>query len=159
MLSAAVIGETFAAAPVSGTWKHSLPQFRRFVALLRVLGDSCATDGLLHALIFAPQSALRMRWFLLISRVLPNIGTGRSLPSFVGHIKSESVHIKRPSPFSVRIDGETQSVGDLFHTLRESAQTSESYLILIVLSTLLATFERAILDRRVRLEARIALVR
>lgn len=168
-----------------------------------VIEESAVNDGMLHALVYAPRSVLAMLGFQLRKMLLPSRGEKRSLPSFVGHIQSETVTITSPRPFGYSIDGRkgeatalTLAVGKqsvslamgrylearngaapskevfrvaglptgevlgemkerplpwihhaspeefktLFQTLRENARANESYMILTVLSTLLATF-------------------
>jgi len=169
----------------------------------RIIEDSAVTDGMLHLLIYAPHSALRMLWFLLAALLLPARSTPHPLPSFVGHIKSESIRIISAGTFTTHIDHDVVTTNeilltvrrgelmlipgryldvqetnpdqkeifrtkgipegdkldamrgrplpwihraspeefrDLFQILRENARTSESYIVLIILSTLLATF-------------------
>lgn len=168
-----------------------------------VIEGSAVNDGMLHALVYAPRSVLTMLGFQLRKMFLPSRGEKRTLPSFVGHIKSESVTITSPRPFGYSINGRKAEAGELtlavgkqslslvlgrnveaengaatskevfrvaglptgdvlgemkerplpwihhaspeefkslFQTLRDNARTSESYMILTVLSTLLATF-------------------
>lgn len=169
----------------------------------RIIGDSPANDGMLHALVYAPPSAMVMLWFLFTSLLVPRPAGVARLPSFVGHIKTESLTITSPKPLGISVDGSTGSSSEallvvrrgalrlvpgrhltiasgsaeskeifrvkglltgelldamklrrlplishaspeefksLFQLLRENARVSESYIILMVLSTLLATF-------------------
>lgn len=168
-----------------------------------VIEGSAANDGMLHALVYAPRSVLTMLGFQLRKMILPSRGEKRTLPSFVGHIKSESVTITSPRPFGYSMNGRKAETGELtlavgkqslslvpgrnveartgaapskevfrvaglptgdvlgemkerplpwihhalpeefktlFQLLRDNARASESYVILTVLSTLLATF-------------------
>ncbi len=169
----------------------------------RWLEDSAVNDGMLHALIYAPRSVLAMLRFQFQGMFMPRARERRSLPPFVGHIKTESLQITSPRPFGYSVDGQTEQASeldltvekralwlvlgqhvaadeptqdskevfrvaglpsgdvlaemkdrslpwinhaspgefkDLFQILRDNARTSESYVILTVLSTLLATF-------------------
>lgn len=175
---------------------------RSAVLSRRLLEDSAVADGMLHCLIYAPRSILMMLWFVLRSMVSRPGKSGRSLPSFVGHIKTESLFIETHRPVRATVDGvsleaaafeltvdkgglllipgrhldigapgadakevfKTSGVptGDildtlkdrhlpwinrasadefreLFQVLRKNAKSSESYLVLMVLSTMLAT--------------------
>lgn len=165
----------------------------------RVLDDSALDDGMLHALIYAPRSILMMLWFVLASAI-GRKGAG-SMPSFVGHIKTESLTIETLRPVKASADGEPMEesrfelsvlkgalllipgrhldtettapdpkesfkpggvpTGDildslkdrhlpwinratpeefreLFQTLRKNAKPTESYIVLMILSTVLA---------------------
>ncbi|MGP1346991.1 MAG: TIGR00341 family protein [Phycisphaerales bacterium] len=176
---------------------------RSAVLSRRVIDDSAANDGMLHALIYAPRSVSTMLGFLVNSVLIPRKRAGAAGPSFVGHIKSESVRIAAATRIGVSIDaGRTEAseitmgvrrgaitlipgrhltveqVGaeqkesfrvkgilgvddteravnrrlpwvahatpdefkELFQMLREGARPSESFVMLMVLSTLLATF-------------------
>lgn len=169
----------------------------------RVLEDSAANDGMLHCLIYAPRSILMMVWFMIGSMLLRRPRADRPLPSFVGHLKTESLNIRAVRPVRVSVDGvATQTdelelrvdrggmllipgrhmhiesadpnpkevfrtsgipTGDLlealkdkhlpwinraspeefrnlFQVLRSNARTTESYIVLMILSSVLATF-------------------
>lgn len=166
----------------------------------RILADSSLDDGMLHCLIYAPRSILMMLWFALKS-ALGRKGEG-SMPSFVGHIKTESLTIKTQRPVKATADGEPleekrfelsvlkgalmlipgrhldtettapdpkesfkpggvptgdildslkdrhlpwinratpEEFRELFQVLRKNAKPSESYIILMIISTMLAT--------------------
>ncbi|MCC5824455.1 MAG: TIGR00341 family protein [Phycisphaerales bacterium] len=168
----------------------------------RLVDDTAANDGMLHALVYAPRSVLVMLWFVVLSILLPARARAR-LPGFVGHIKTESLTVRAAKPVAFRVDGVSDSAAEitlavrravlslipgrhlevtegaseskeifrvegllsaemidaakarrlpwlfratpeefksLFQLLRENARTSESYLVLMVLSTMLATF-------------------
>jgi uncharacterized hydrophobic protein (TIGR00271 family) len=144
-----------------------------------------------------------MLWFLFTSLFFRRPADSARLPSFVGHIKTESLTITSPKPLGISVDGSSGSSAEallavrrsalslvpgrhltiasgsgeskeifrvkgllagelldamklrrlplishaspeefkkLFQLLRENARVSESYIILMVLSTLLATF-------------------
>ncbi|HEY7885560.1 MAG TPA: DUF389 domain-containing protein, partial [Cellvibrionaceae bacterium] len=168
----------------------------------RILDDSSASDGMLHALILAPRSVFELLGFLITSVFLPARSSNR-LPPFVGHVKSACITITSTKPVPYTLDGinhreerlvlraesealqllpgrhlsfaqdhhksdkevfkvqalpigeartalisyampwihhaATEEFRDLFLMLRENAKTSEIYLTLMVLSTLLAT--------------------
>ncbi|TVQ60449.1 MAG: TIGR00341 family protein [Phycisphaerales bacterium] len=169
----------------------------------RLLEDSSVNDGMLHALIYAPRSVLAMLRFQFGGMFMPRPREGRSLPPFVGHIKTESLKVTAARAVGYSIDGRSRSESeieltvakraiwlvlgrhieteettqeskevfrvsglptgdvlgemkdrplpwinhaspsefkDLFQILRDNGRTSESYIILTVLSTLLATF-------------------
>lgn len=168
----------------------------------RIIEDSAANDGMLHALIYAPRSVAAMLGFLFDSIVLPRWPGGAKVPSFVGHIKSSGLQIETQRPIGFCIDGERsqateitlgvqqgaialipgrhlsiekspaeskesfrvkgllstealdatkgrklpiinhaspEEFKDLFQMLREGARPSESYIILMILATVLAT--------------------
>ncbi len=166
----------------------------------RIIDDSQINDGMLHALVLAPRSVVEFLSFLFVSIFLP-ARSARQLPSFVGHIKTESISLSSDSEFEYSLDGvvgraeklelrvvarclklrpcrhlNTKGTGsskesykiqalpvgearrelvahpmpwihhaapeefkELFLTLRENARASEAFLVLMVLSTLLAT--------------------
>lgn len=168
----------------------------------RMVADSNANDGMLHALVLAPRSVFEMLRFLFASLFLRNFWN-RENPGFIGLIKSSRLLIESPSAIrythdeqveeAERIDlnverrvlklmpGRHLSVEDtgsdskevvrtqalpigkakselvshplpwlhhaatdefkeLFIQVRESAKCTSSYLTLMLLSTLLATF-------------------
>lgn len=176
---------------------------RSTVLTRRLIDDTVANDGMLHALVYAPRSVLVMLWFVVSSALLPRRSDRPRLPGFVGHIKTESLIVRAPKPVRFVVDGVagtareiTLSVNrgvlglvpgrhldategtseskeffrvegllssemidatkarrlpllfhaspeqfkSLFQLLRENGRTSESYLVLMVLSTMLATF-------------------
>jgi len=173
---------------------------RSAVLSRRILDDSSLADGMLHCLIYAPRSILMMLWFVLASAI-GRKGSG-AMPSFVGHIKAESLSINTQRPVKATADGEPMEekhfelsvlkgalmlipgrhldieptapdpkesfkpggvpTGDildslkdrhlpwinratpeefreLFQTLRKNAKPTESYIILMIISTMLAT--------------------
>jgi uncharacterized hydrophobic protein (TIGR00271 family) len=79
---------------------------RSAVLSRRLIEDSALADGMLHCLIYAPRSILMMLWFTLRSALSSRSTSAKSLPSFVGHIKSESLAIKLQRPARASIDGE-----------------------------------------------------
>jgi uncharacterized hydrophobic protein (TIGR00271 family) len=168
----------------------------------RLIEDSAANDGMLHALVLAPRSVLEAARFLLASLFLEGTGPARRLPAFVGHVRSQAITISSARPMTYLVDGvpasatevrlrvdplaltlvpgrhlatdqapadgregfriqglprgeavrelvgrplpwmheaATEDFKDLFLALRENARVPQSYLILMVLSTLLAT--------------------
>ncbi|MFP5505389.1 MAG: diacylglycerol/lipid kinase family protein, partial [Gammaproteobacteria bacterium] len=82
---------------------------RSSVMARRILGDSAVNDGMLHALVLAPRSVLEMARFLARSLVLRGIGRDGRLPAFIGHIRTEALHIETPRPVGYGIDGEPDS--------------------------------------------------
>lgn len=167
----------------------------------RVLEQSSIKDGMLHALVLAPQSWLELLSFFFATILLPSRASTR-LPAFAGHIKTGELSItsNREIPHvidgaaavaseltfrvtpealsvypgrhllldrdaapakeiyrvqslpSVEARGElmlkplpylrhaaTEDFKDLFLILRENARCSSSFVVLMVLSTLLAT--------------------
>lgn len=169
----------------------------------RIIDDSAANDGMLHALVYAPRSVAAMLGFLFRSVLLPRPASAAKLPVFVGHIKTESLHITPARAIGFSIDGQrgegeeiilgvqrdaitlipgrhlavekapaepkeafrvkglltTEALDamkarklpiinhaspdefkDLFQMLREGARPSESYIMLMILATVLATF-------------------
>ncbi len=166
----------------------------------RILEESSIQDGMLHALVLAPQSWLEMLAFFFRSILLRSGGAAR-MPAFAGHIKSRELTItsNRAIPyvidgisleaakltFGVAADGlsiyrgryldlgrdsgqpkeiyriqslpslearrdlilkplpylrhaATEDFKDLFVILRENARATPSFLVLMVLSSLLA---------------------
>ncbi len=79
---------------------------RSAVLSRRLIEDSALADGMLHCLIYAPRSILMMLWFTLRSALSSRHTTAKTLPSFVGHIKTESLTIKLLRPVFASIDGE-----------------------------------------------------
>ncbi|MGE0371129.1 MAG: TIGR00341 family protein [Gammaproteobacteria bacterium] len=168
----------------------------------RIIGDSAASDGMLHALVLAPRSVMEITRFLATSLFLRGRDTENRLPDFVGHIKTESLTITGSKAVGYTVDGvpgsaqefvltvaaraltlipgrhlhaehgaedakesfrvqglptdaamrelasrplplvhsaDTEEFKELFLLLRENSRASETYLILMALSTLLAT--------------------
>ncbi|MFG0294219.1 MAG: DUF389 domain-containing protein [Phycisphaerales bacterium JB050] len=175
---------------------------RSAVLSRRVLEDSALADGMLHCLIYAPRSILMMLWFVVRSAVTRKSSSGKATPSFVGHIKTESLTIETMRPVKASADGEAledsrfeltvmkgalllipgrhldieaaatdpkevfkpggvptgdileslkdkhlpwinratpEEFRELFQVLRKNAKPSESYIVLMVLATMLAT--------------------
>lgn len=157
-------------------------------------------DSSVNGLILAPRSIFEMIYFLF-NRFFARGSTKGNLPSYLGHIKTESLTITAEEPIEYRVDGQPfsrqevlvylkkevlqvcntklpekqssqepkeavkisglpkgksikelvnrplpwihhadlEEVKETFVTLSENAQASQSYLVLMVLSTLLAT--------------------
>lgn len=72
----------------------------------RVLEESSIQDGMLHALILAPQSWVEMMGFFFETIVL-HPSTARRLPPFAGHIKTGQLAISSERPFPYVIDGQS----------------------------------------------------
>ena len=79
---------------------------RSAVLSRRLIEDSALADGMLHCLIYAPRSILMMLWFVLRSALSSRSTSAKSLPSFVGHIKSESLTIALQRPARASLDGD-----------------------------------------------------
>ncbi|MCH8538413.1 MAG: TIGR00341 family protein, partial [Alkalimonas sp.] len=168
----------------------------------RLVPDSSANDGMLHALVLVPRSVFEMLRFLFAALFLRDYWN-KGTPSFVGHIKTSCLTIQSPKAFNYTHDGliertselkleveprclllvpgrhltteehlpeqkevfktqalpagkakselvtyplpwihhaATEEFKDLFIALRESAKATPSYLTLMLLATLLATF-------------------
>lgn len=167
-----------------------------------ILEDSYLNDGLFHCLIFAPRSFTKIifAYFKMLLDFKETKGTTHL--QFLGHIKSDSIHIQykneesctidgnmvEAKEFHIRIEGSfklipsknllftkeekgnqkvfkisqlpkgkdvidmlssklpfiehasTSEFKELFTVLRDNAKTKSSYIILMVLSTVLATF-------------------
>lgn len=175
---------------------------RSSVLSRRLVADSSANDGMLHALVLVPRSVFEMLRFLFAALFLRDYWN-KGTPSFVGHLKTSSLRIQSPKSISYTHDGliektkelvlrveprcltmvpgryltvedklpeqkevfktqplpagkakselvtyplpwihhaATEEFKDLFLALRESAKATPSYLMLMVLATLLATF-------------------
>lgn len=168
----------------------------------RLVNSSSMNDGMFHVLIMAPESVFSLLVFLLRSLV-PRTSTFRTLPSFIGQIKTGNLCISGQSSIEYTIDGEktsaeniqlkvhpkqlklrqksihskeneaeagkkslkidqlptgekrealikrklptfpratTEEFQDLFKVLRENAETTWPFMVMLVLSTLIATF-------------------
>lgn len=175
---------------------------RSSVLSRRLVADSSANDGMLHALVLVPRSVFEMLRFLFSALFLRDYWN-KGTPSFVGHIKTSCLTIQSPKTFNYTHDGliertneltleveprclllvpgrhltiedklieqkevfktqalpvgkakselvtyplpwihhaATEEFKDLFIALRESAKATPSYLTLMLLATLLATF-------------------
>lgn len=167
----------------------------------RLLENTSIHDGMFHTLVISPRSIMEMVRFLVGSLFWKDSHSAR-LPSFVGHIKTESIAITGPAPLNFTQDGvlmsareidlaivpkalqlipgrhhnaegtasemkevfnvrglptgvakaelaskplpwihhaTTEDFRELFQILRENAKPTPSYLILTMLSTLIAT--------------------
>lgn len=175
---------------------------RSSVLSRRLVPDSSANDGMLHALVLVPRSVFEMLRFLFAALFLRDYWN-KGTASFVGHIKTSCLTIQSPKEFNYSHDGliertkeltlavesrclllvpgrhltmedkvaeqkevfktqalpagkakselvtyplpwihhaATEEFKDLFIALRESAKATPSYLTLMLLATLLATF-------------------
>jgi len=175
---------------------------RSSVLTRRILEDSAANDGMMHALILAPRSIFEMTRFLFVSMFMRGFGRGSFWPEYVGHIKSDGINVSSTEEFVYAMDGDsytgnsidlvvtprclsmlpgrflsidaqtpdgkerfkisslptgeskaallqdtlpwihhasTEEFKELFTILRENSKASESYLILMILATTLAT--------------------
>ncbi len=175
---------------------------RSSVLTRRILDDSAANDGMMHALILAPRSIFEMTRFLFVSMFMRGFGRGSFWPEYIGHIKSDGITVSSSEEFVYAMDGEsytgqsieflvkprclpiipgrflsidaqtpdgkerfkisslptgeskiallastlpwihhasTEEFKELFTILRENSRASESYLILMILATTLAT--------------------
>ena len=175
---------------------------RSSVLSRRLVPDSSANDGMLHALVLVPRSVFEMLRFLFAALFLRDYWN-KGTPSFVGHIKTSCLTIQSSKVFNYTHDGliertndlkleveprclymvpgrhlttedslpeqkevfktqalpagkakselvtyplpwihhaATEEFKDLFIALRESAKATPSYLTLMLLATLLATF-------------------
>ncbi|KUJ72327.1 TIGR00341 family protein [Thiomicrospira sp. WB1] len=167
----------------------------------RVVGETEKDEPMLHAVILAPTSIVQVLHFLF-TKVLPrDVRARKTLPDYVGYVKTEHIDIHGGDALQFSVDGETlqadkvsvrveadvlavrnarlpekdtskelketvkiqrlpkgQAVKELinrrlpwihhadqeelretFVTLKENAQTSESYLVLMILAALLST--------------------
>ncbi len=166
----------------------------------RLVPEETQDDSNLNGLVLAPRSIFEMIYFLF-NRFFTRHRSREHLPSYLGHIKTESLRISADEPIEYRVDGEPfssreirvylkkealkvwncnlpekqvaqsdkevvrvsglpkstaikalvnrplpwihhadlEEVKETFVTLSENAQASQSYLVLMVLSTLLAT--------------------
>ncbi|UCS93463.1 TIGR00341 family protein [Echinicola marina] len=166
----------------------------------RILEDSFVNDGMLHALILAPQSVMGLLSFGLVELFSRKVQA--SLPPFTGHIRTSALQIKSEEAIALSIDGVKQRVyeivlettpkalkivpgrfleteveannrevfkiqvlprgelreellrgplpyiyhatteefKDLFSLLRENSRPKSTFLVLMVLSTIIATF-------------------
>jgi uncharacterized hydrophobic protein (TIGR00271 family) len=166
----------------------------------RLVPKETQDDSNLNGLVLAPRSIFEMIYFLF-NRFFTRCASKRNLPSYLGHIKTESLTISADDPIEYRVDGQPfsntvvqvylkknalnvcninlpkkqvdqepkevvrvsglpkfeaikelinrplpwihhadlEEVKETFVTLSDNAQASQSYLILMVLSTLLAT--------------------
>ncbi len=86
----------------------------------RVLEESSIQDGMLHALILAPQSWLEMLGFLLRSIVLRSSPETR-LPRFAGHIKTTDLVITSQRDIPHVIDGVEYVGNELTLTVTKGA--------------------------------------
>lgn len=167
-----------------------------------ILEQSYLNDGLFHCLVFAPRSFTKIIFSYVKMLINFRQKKGTSHLHFLGHIKTNDLHIKydneesctidgrmiKAKEFYVKIDGyfklvpsksllftkeqkgnkkvfkiaqlpngedvikmlskrlpfiehaTTSEFKELFTTLRENANTNSSYIILMILSTVLATF-------------------
>ncbi|WP_215226022.1 DUF389 domain-containing protein [Echinicola shivajiensis] len=166
----------------------------------RILEDSFVNDGMLHALILAPQSIIGLISFGINGLLSRKVQT--SLPPFTAHIRTSKLIVKSEESINMNIDGKQQSVHevelqimskalkivpgrfldteveannrevyktqvlprgelrdellrgplpyiyhatteefkDLFSLLRENSRPKSTFLVLMVLSTIIATF-------------------
>ena len=166
----------------------------------RLVPEETQDDSNLNGLVLAPRSIFEMIYFLF-NRFFTRHRSRENLPSYLGHIKTESLRISADEPIEYRVDGkpfssneiqvylkkevlkvwnrnlpkkqivqsdkevvrvsglpkstaikalvnrplpwihhaDLEEVKETFVTLSENAQASQSYLVLMVLSTLLAT--------------------
>ncbi|WP_186758419.1 TIGR00341 family protein [Echinicola salinicaeni] len=166
----------------------------------RVLEDSFVNDGMLHALILAPQSIIGLVSFGINGLLSRKVQT--SLPPFTAHIRTSRLFVKSEEPINMSIDGKqesahevelkilskalkivpgrfleteeeannreffktqvlprgelrdellsgplpyiyhatTEEFKDLFSLLRENSRPKSTFLVLMVLSTIIATF-------------------
>lgn len=176
---------------------------RSSVLSRRLVHDSYANDGMLHALVLAPRSVFEMLRFLFASLFLRNFWS-RNNPSFIGLLKTRTMLVESPRSVHYTHDGlqmsaeqielrveekvlsmrpgshltldetgsgdskelikaqalplgnakiellsyplpwlhhaATEEFKELFTLMRDSARATPAYLMLMVLSTLLATF-------------------
>ncbi|WP_430010441.1 TIGR00341 family protein [Methylophaga lonarensis] len=81
---------------------------RSSVMSRRLVADSYANDGMLHALVLAPRSVFEMLRFLFASLFLRNFWS-RNAPSFIGLIKTSSLTIETGKPVSFTRDNQLES--------------------------------------------------
>ncbi|MCZ7601367.1 MAG: TIGR00341 family protein [Melioribacteraceae bacterium] len=106
--------ETSALGIISVEHAHSSLVSRRLVV------DSSINDGFLHVLILAPQNIFEMIRFLFRS-LLPAKNTIKSIPSFIGYIKSSNLKIKCASPIDFSIDGEKFTADEISFEIKHES--------------------------------------
>lgn len=86
----------------------------------KILEESSIQDGMLHALVLAPQSWLEMLSFFVRTIVLRPSSPSR-LPSFAGHIKTSELLISSSREIPYLIDGATKSAKEFSFTVIKDA--------------------------------------
>lgn len=72
----------------------------------RVVATGEQSEPSLHAIVFAPRSISEV-WHFALTRLLPLKTKVLSLPSYLGHIKSQSLQLGFPKPVEVSVDGQS----------------------------------------------------
>jgi len=81
-----------------------------------ILEESSIQDGMLHALVLAPQSWLEMLFFFFRTIVLRPLPSSR-LPNFAGHIKTSELSITSGREIPFVIDGAARSAREFNFTV------------------------------------------
>ncbi|WP_130536252.1 TIGR00341 family protein [Thiomicrorhabdus indica] len=72
----------------------------------RVVANGEQSEPNLHTVIFAPRSISEI-WNFALTRILPSKTKVLNLPSYLGHVKTQSLQLEFPKSVEIRIDYET----------------------------------------------------
>jgi uncharacterized hydrophobic protein (TIGR00271 family) len=94
----------------------------------RVVGETLQDHASSHTVILAPRSMTEVLHFFF-TKVLPKQGRFTQLPSYAGHIKTQTITINSSYPIQYTLDGDAHEADSLCVTVQENALTVRTTLL------------------------------
>lgn len=104
-----------AALGIAVVYRPSASDFTR-----RVVGDTQHDHASSHTVILAPRSMTEVLHFFF-TKVLPKQGRFTNIPSYAGHIKTQTITVSAAQSIQYTLDGQAHTANNLCVTVQENA--------------------------------------